>query len=410
MYLRLDSLPGLFTFVALLGGDRLGTTVGKIHPQKAKEAADKNTGESSAHSLWMHMRPLEVHGLRMLELTERQSSVMKESDLDDYSVRDPVVKAFHTFGQLSNVAISGEVQIVPEGSYANILSRSASDHGSDMVLLPWSETGRLSEAGDPLFLDPAQNPFSSGPHNQFVTAFLENAPCNAAIFVNDGFGQDRKPRVLHRVTTALSLRSTTGPPVPPIVDRSHHIVFPYFGGLDDRVALRFVLRLAQNQNVTATIINVNITTTHNTTNNFESASISSSPAKEASAQTASTEEPSYDSELAFFTAIKDSLPRDLEPRVLFSALNTQHPLRDTIEIARAETGLAPQNAGDLIVIGRGAKAVGKSALRRELESLRAAGFATLGGENGLGVVAEAIICGDVKASVLVVQAGTRVPE
>lgn len=397
VYLRLDSLPSLFTFVNLLGGSQFGNSVQKVHPQKAKQSpgtAGTDSGESASNG--HYKRTLEVHGLRMLELTERQSSVMKESDVDDYSIRDPAVKAFHTFGQLSNVAVSGEVQIVPEVSYAEILNRTASDRGSDLVLIPWSETGRLSEAGDPLLLDPAQNTFSSGPHNQFVTAFLSNATCNVAVFVNNGFGQVKTKKALSRVPTALSLRSTTGPVVPPIIDRSHHIFFPFFGGPDDRVALRFVLRLAQNSNVTATIVNVSIKDSTNAPKRHPS-----EPA---------TEDPSYENELAFFNTIKDSLPDELESRVLFSNVNTEHPLRDIIDIARAETGLSPQNAGDIVIVGRGVRAVARELLRREVETLRAGDGAILGTDAGLGVVAEVIIGGEVNASVLVIQAGTAVQE
>lgn len=397
VYLRLDSLPSLFTFVNLLGGGQFGNSVQKVHPQKAKKstgAAGTDSGESALDG--QYKRPLEVHGLRMLELTERQSSVMKESDLDDYSIRDPVLKAFHTFGQLSNVAVSGEVQIVPEVSYAEILNRTATDQGSDLVLLPWSETGRLSEAGDPLLFDPTQNTFSSGPHNQFVTTFLSNATCNVAVFVNNGFGQVKSQKALHRVPTLLSLRSTTGPVVPPIIDRSHHILFPFFGGPDDRVALRFVLRLARNSNVTATIINVNTR--------------DSPKALESQTGERATEDPSYENELAFFNTIKDSLPRELEPRVLFSTLNTGHPLRDIVDIAHAEAGLSPQNAGDIVIVGRGVRAVARDLLTREIETLRPADGAALGTDAGLGVVAESIIGGDVKASVLVIQASTTVQE
>lgn len=397
VFLRLDSLPSLFTFVNLLGGGPFGNSQQKFHPQKTQKSpgiAGTDSGESASDG--PYKRPLEVHGLRMLELTERQSSVMKESDLDDYSIRDPVVKAFHTFGQLSNVAVSGEVQIVPEVSYAEILNRTASDQGSDLVLIPWSETGRLSEAGDPLLLDPEQNTFSSVPHNQFVTAFLSNATCNVAVFVNNGFGQAKTRKALHRVPTALSLRSTTGPVAPPIIDRSHHIFFPFFGGPDDRVALRFVLRLARNSNVTATIVNVNI--------GDSAKSLERHPSEPA------TENPSYENEHAFFNTIKDSLPRELEQRVLFSNLNTQHPLRDIIDIARAETGLSTQNAGDIVIVGRGVRAVARDLLRREVETLRAGGGAALGSDAGLGVLAGSIIGGDVNASVLVIQAGTVVQE
>lgn len=394
VFLRLDSLPSLFTFVNLLGGGPFGNSAQKFHPQKSKKSPETESGVSTSDV--QYKRPLEVHGLRMLELTERQSSVMKESDLDDYFIRDPVVKAFHTFGQLSNVAVSGEVQIVPEVSYAEILNRTASDQGSDLVLIPWSETGRLSEAGDPLLLDPAQNTFSSGPHNQFVTAFLSNATCNVAVFVNNGFGQAKSKKALRRVPTTLSLRSTTGPVVSPIIDRSHHIFFPFFGGPDDRVALRFVLRLARNSNVTATIVNINIR--------------DSAKSHKRHASEPASEDSNYENEVAFFNTIKDSLPHELEPRVLFTDVNTEHPLRETIDIARAETGLSPQNAGDIIIVGRGVRAVARDLLRREVETLRAGGSAALGSDAGLGVVAESIIGGDINASVLVIQAGTAVQE
>lgn len=416
VYLRLESLPSLFTFVALLGGDRTGNTRGKTHPQKVTEAGDPSPNIPTSEALSKPKRPLEVHGLRMLELTERQSSVMKESEVDDYHVRDPVVNAFHTFGQLSNVAISGEVQIVPEGSYAEILQGSAAEHGSDMVLLPWSETGRLSEAGNTLLLDPAQNTFTSGPHNQFVINFLIHAPCNTAIFVNKGFGQAKKPKLLHRVTTQMSLGSTTGPPTAPIMDRSHHVFFPFFGGPDDRVALRFVLRLAQNPNVTATI--VNIQGLFDTTENSESSTLSRAPdptspvspsfTKEATVQASpAAVELSSDQENAFFATIKDSLPRDLESRVLFLTINTEQPLRDTLERAKVEMELSTRNAGNIVVVGRGSKAEGRRGIRRELEALRAAGGASMGVERSLGPVAEGIISGGIEASVLIVQAGGR---
>ena len=77
--LRLDSLPSIFTFVALLGGERSDTAIAKVHPRKQ----GKSTGTETDRQTSLIQRPLEVHGLRMLELTERLSCVMKESEADD---------------------------------------------------------------------------------------------------------------------------------------------------------------------------------------------------------------------------------------------------------------------------------------------------------------------------------------
>lgn len=75
VYLRLDSLPSLFTFIALLGGDkkpRRTTALGDV-----VEVSGESVEEGQTTTQPISMRPLEVHGLRILELTERTSSVMQ---------------------------------------------------------------------------------------------------------------------------------------------------------------------------------------------------------------------------------------------------------------------------------------------------------------------------------------------
>lgn len=398
VYLRLDSLPSLFTFVALLGGDQAGQAVKKIHPQKASKGTHEEGREETSRTSALYKRPLEVHGLRFRDLTERQSSVMKESEVEDISIVDPVVNAFHTFGQLHNVAVSGEVQIVPEGSYAEILTRAASTQASDMVLLPWSESGALVEVGNP-FLESAQSFFTSVTHNQFIANFLARVPCNAAIFVNNGFGAlpRPEPKLLHRVATTLSLRSTAGQATAPILDRSHHIFFPFFGGPDDRVALRFVLRLAQNSSVTATILNVT----------------GGEPAGELQSDTPGQTNPespgsiSHSAEQTFFAAIRDSLPLELEPRVVFDTLDSVQPLADAISRARAEVGLTPKNAGDVVVVGRSHP--GRPGLKAGLipTAPSSPGNPNTMAKQCLGDAAEAMLLAELKASVLVIQAEKR---
>jgi hypothetical protein len=398
VYLRLDSLPSLFTFVALLGGDQAGQSVRKIHPRKASQGTDEGAGEGKSPSSPPHKRPLEVHGLRIRDLTERQSSVMKESEMDEFSIVDPVVNAFHTFGQLHNVAVSGEVQIAPEGSYADIVTATASNQSSDMVLLPWSESGALVEAGNP-FLDTAQSFFTSASHVHFIANFLAKVPCNAAVFVNNGFGavprSDRKP--LHRTITSLSLRSTAGQATAPIMDRSHHIFLPYFGGPDDRVALRFVLRLAQNSSVTATILAI--------TGGESAHDLHPIPAGQSNTELAGSI--SHSAEQAFLATIRDSLPPELEPRVLFDTLDSAQPLADAISRARAEVGLTPKNAGDVVVVGRSHP--GRPGLKAGLISTAptSPGNPSAVAKQCLGDVGESMIVAELKASVLVIQAAKR---
>lgn len=403
MCLRLDSLPSLFTFVALLGGDKSGNNPAKTHPREHGKAADVDTSQVMTP---VGKRPLEVHGLRMLELSERLSSVMKEAEADEFSTRDPVVNAFHTFGQLNNVAVSGEVQFVPEGAYPELLSERATDRRSDMILLPWSENGNFSEAIAANVAETAPNAFGNSTYNHFVANFLEQAPCNVAVFVNNGFGttvrEERRP--LSRVPTETSIRSSPFHATAPLADRSHHIFLPFIGGDDDRAALRFVLRLAKNPIVTATIArlrspeaanpDVSVSPEPTTTAAKVKARITTSATRDSSS------DPGSDEDRTFFNTMADSLPSELQSRVHFETVDGTKLMQDALDHARTEVGQSPKNAGDLVVVGRRRSAV--------LARYPSHGSGTEGEiRASLGVLAETFISGNVKASVLVVQAGRK---
>jgi hypothetical protein len=399
VYLRLDSLPSLFTFIALLGGDR-ATIATKIHKSKM-ELETVLEGELAAPT--SSKRPLEVHGLRMLELTERTSSVMKVSEGEDYSYRDPVVNAFRTFAQLNNVAVSGGVSVVPEDSYAETLNDRAVDYHSDLVLIPWTETSNIPEDAT------AYDAFSSGIQDAFIQKTLDKAACNTAIFVNRGFGGPlvQEPRTLTRTVSGLSLRSQREPVIQPIADRSHHVYFPFFGGNDDRVALRFVLQLAQNSNVTATIIHFIsplqskpsqspevISEITRATSGPINSTLAISERVDTEVIYANTAQ-----DTALLHTLRDSLPQSLSNRVVFVDVPTTSPVTDSLRHARQEVAQSPRNAGDLIVVGRGKHAPFASAENEPGLSAPAVEM-----RKTLGIVAETLISGGVRGSVLVIQA------
>jgi nucleotide-binding universal stress UspA family protein len=325
---------------------------------------------------------------------------MKDSEVDKLSTRDPVVNAFHTFGQLNNVAVSGEVQLVPEGSYSEVLGERASDYKSDMILVPWSETGSFSEAVTANMNESTQSAFSNGSYNYFVTKLLNNTPCNAAILVNNSFGALPREtlRSLHRVSTNPSIRGAPVHATAPLMDRSHHIFFPFIGGMDNRIALHFVLRLVKNPNVTATIVCIKGAETISPSNTV----ISSDKIIAKDGQTAgitSSQEILSSQDQAFFASMADSLSSDLQSRILFNSIESNHSLQDIVEQAREEVNLSQENAGDLIVVGR----------HHGKHTDIAFDYGTEGElRHSLGGFAEAMIMGNVKASVLVIQAAVKV--
>lgn len=107
VYLRLDNMAPLLALVAIFG-HRHNESATRKHPSKKSEQVDEGK-ETSPVEVAPPVRDVEVHGVRMLELNERGSMVMKVSEVDDYTIFDPVLNAFRVLGQMFDLSVSGEV-------------------------------------------------------------------------------------------------------------------------------------------------------------------------------------------------------------------------------------------------------------------------------------------------------------
>jgi hypothetical protein len=348
---------------------------------------------------------------------------MQVSEVNELQDRDPVVNVFKTFGFFHNIAVSAGLSIAPEDSFAEVITNKASTQSSDLLLIPWTESGTVTESEDPTMYN-SENRFMSHQHNQFISNVLSSSPCSTAIMVNRGFGNlDRG------LTRTASFRKTTDivNVINPISDPSHHIFFPFFGGSDDRVALRFVLQLATNINVTATIVQVIYSTEATADPELQLPAVvarrdlprnlsqSHVPTLNtaASASASTTSLVATDADSTFFQTLEDSLPREIQNRVIFETVKTPQPLQYTVSKAKLEVGLSPKNAGDLVVLGRGLRDIRphiRSELVRVLNTMGVPSGAGTETRRCLGDIAEAMIVSNVKASVLVFQAGGKVLE
>ncbi|KAK0705758.1 Sodium/hydrogen exchanger family-domain-containing protein [Apiosordaria backusii] len=142
VYLRTDGLSSILGLISLFTSSSASSPAASI----ASDTTEKAPASSAAHA--DEQRPLRIQGYRLVELTDRNSSVMKVSDIEDYASHDPIVKAFGTStanNTSRDVIVSGQIAVVPEESYADTLATQASKTNSDLVLVPWSETGSISE-------------------------------------------------------------------------------------------------------------------------------------------------------------------------------------------------------------------------------------------------------------------------
>jgi hypothetical protein len=148
--------------------------------------------------------------------------------------------------------------VVSESSYAKAIIDKASDMSCDLVLIPWNEMGAISE-GDGSHVLPDnhfQDRFANGQQMSFMRIVLDSANTNTVILIDRGFGSVHVQglRSLRRTVSVLSIHHEVT--VSPVTDLRRHIFFPFFGVVDDRVALSLVLQLAHSTNITASIIQV----------------------------------------------------------------------------------------------------------------------------------------------------------
>lgn len=224
--------------------------------------------------------------------------------------------------------------------------------------------------------DSTRHRMASDSYVSFVSQALNTASCNAAVFINKGFSgslKQQQPTLTRRVST-VSLRSANRDQTSALrTDRSHHIFMPYFGGADGRVALRLLLQLAENPEITATVVHYP---------GSEAERLPASPTKEGGNQLSLQR--SIESDAAFFATIQRSMSAELEGRVVLDTTASTSPTKDAIARAQSEISQNPKNGGDLIIVAR-------NVVRSDA------------GSSCLGSLADAILDANLRASLLVVQ-------
>ncbi|KAK7942786.1 uncharacterized protein PG986_011899 [Apiospora aurea] len=451
VYLRIDSLPSIFTFISLLGEETEDGAVDKApsdsltnpDEQTTKAAITKKTKEKLK-------RPLEAHGLRILELTDRTSSVMKVTESDEFARRDPVVNTFKTFSQLHDVAVSGSVVVAPEDAYAQTVTTQAATQESDFVLIPWSEAGgyggkHTDDESVPLVKavsSPPQDRFAGRSHHEFLQGVLSSAVCDVGVFISNGFSSSaithHSPAGLiekaeasgsSRSISGFSLRSRKEAAQPPVADKSHHVFLPFLGGADDGGALCFVLQLARSPHVTATIAQLHRDSAAAVDDDDDDDRIAGADS------TAGDDKRTVDNGItsmdsSMLAAVRGSLQATPVSRIRFvdvTVSSNGSAVDSALGLARETVSRNAHNAGDIIVMGRRHPRLKKHhiSLSSSSSSSRAAATATGGGAGSssgtanhgpenqdmgrtVGYLGEKMALGGLQASVLVIQAaGSR---
>ena len=235
-------------------------------------------------------RSITTQALRLIELSDRVSAVMKSSISDTLLLTDPMLSIFRMFGHLNGIKVSPALSIVKFDDLAYSVAEHANNHDSDMILMPWLPPVHTSDSGNsptpPLDahqplpppitpnLTTASNQTASGfkshfSHNPFDILFKSsegggmpgsggNDISNSVSFiysqfVRGVFSQSKTDVALFVDQNTLDFTSIVGNGGGAGV-LHQHIFLPFFGGPDDRLALDFVIQICANPRVRGTVV------------------------------------------------------------------------------------------------------------------------------------------------------------
>ncbi|KHN95978.1 K(+)/H(+) antiporter 1 [Metarhizium album ARSEF 1941] len=366
VYLRLDNMPSLLRLLSMFGDPST----------PSHTAAPSDTGTDGIRDAPTTSVPRDkavwAHGIRLLQLTDRDSSVMTVAQVDDYSRHDPVVNTFRTVGQLHNLSASGEVAIMPETRFAEALIAKSYKMASDLLLVPWTETGDMSDSQ--IVSSTSINDKISSSYGSFVKSVLESHDRNVAVFFSrsdpvavDKAKSEERARLMRQCSSGALKEDLQ---VAPGSNEPYHIFLVYLGDEDDRLALRLVIQLCEKSKATATILRAR----------------SSVGASNAVGD-------------ALFEGVLSQLPESVASRVSFRTEAGSSSVEELLQYATAETksGVAESKAGPkLVVLGRRVTArldEGKLTHRSREDLVLC-----------LGSLAGNFVAGGVRADLLVVQA------
>lgn len=229
---KFDHVPGVMSMSQLLS---LSTN----QPNSNLNVASISDAESmpSRKERLIMTQPVSVTALRLLELTDRTSALMKSSRADALAQTDPLLKIFRTIGDLNESHVSNELSVVPLSSFGRVAGDSARGFGSDLVVTGWAPASSDAQHSD-----------GDGPFDHLLrstSGVTDTVAASAASQIIRGVFKDAATDVALFMDQRQFSTESYG---------HKHLFMPFFGGVDDRTALQLVVQLCLNPRLTATVV------------------------------------------------------------------------------------------------------------------------------------------------------------
>ncbi len=249
---KMDHLPALMTVTRFLQpSDSLDETARRSMPPSSSRPKDSNVALGSAlgPDITLLRRAMTAFPLRLVQLTERNSVLMKSAATSQLIQTDSMLSLYRTFSDLHGVDVAEpDLKISPMEDWSSVVKDWASANGAQLVILGWTA---------PSFSGPsAAFNAPSGPHTPAAAAEIPSHRLNpfeallrakgqsgamsnqqdqgdihADIAASSNYGAQFVRRVFtdSGVDVALYVERPT-PKSQTMSGARQHILFPFFGG------------------------------------------------------------------------------------------------------------------------------------------------------------------------------------
>lgn len=223
---------------------------------------------------------ISIDALRLVELTDRTSAVMKVSESEDTMRADPIINVFQTFAHLNRLPVQSTMSVIPQEEFATAVTRRCKAAGSNFIILPMTlaqPSANAHSGGAAASGSGAQDAAVAGPSSP-LAATLSNpleslfgggwasAPSEGlkGRYSAQHFNVVRK--IIQTAETDVGLliehkaaHGNHGVQQPPFSRLGEQpILLAFMGGPDDRAALDLVARLcANNRQLSVLVVRMN---------------------------------------------------------------------------------------------------------------------------------------------------------
>ncbi|KAI0786158.1 Sodium/hydrogen exchanger family-domain-containing protein [Abortiporus biennis] len=312
---RIEHLPGIMALTQLVQPPPPYTEYSSAHPNRTTSSSSSSSGDKQDHHRHIHLPHLHSHhsegqadhnetssvpftpyqddqlsisALRLIEITDRTSAVMKYSSMSTENLRhtDPLLSIFRTFvelgsGEGGSVELNSEVKMASYDDLPGCVKDEARIKSSQMVVIPWLPSipglystqqhddgeGQHHNSGLQQDALPNRSPISTNPFEALFRTAGSDAgvtsgssgvgPSTSALhsqFVRSIFGSCGNET---DVALYVDQESASSPTMHMKTGGRYHLFVPFFGGPDDRLALEFAVQMcSQNPRISASIVRV----------------------------------------------------------------------------------------------------------------------------------------------------------